>query len=83
MQMATNHLGHFYLTYLLWPKLKKSSFFRIINVSSLAHILRWPPKFGFPDIDFDNFDYSKGGYGPMVAYQKSKMANVMFSMSLA
>jgi len=40
MQMAVNHLGHFYLTYLLWDILKKSDDLRIINVSALAHKLK-------------------------------------------
>ena len=39
MHWAVNHLGHFYLTYLLWNKLIKSTSFRIVNVSSRGH--RW------------------------------------------
>lgn len=39
MQYGINHLGHFLLTHLLWPKLVKSDFFRVINISSKAHII--------------------------------------------
>ena len=38
MQIGTNHFGHFYLTNLLLPLVKKSgSGARIVTVSSLAH----------------------------------------------
>lgn len=37
MMMATNHFGHFLLTYLLFPLLRESKEARIINVSSALH----------------------------------------------
>ena len=40
-QLATNHLGHFLLTHILFPKLKQAgtaeSYARVVNVSSAAH----------------------------------------------
>ncbi len=37
MTLAINHFGPFYLTYLLWDWLVKSTETRIINVSSGLH----------------------------------------------
>lgn len=53
---GVNHLGHFYLTSLLMGLLKKSTFFRIINVSSMAHkrILGFGPQLA---IDWENLNF--------------------------
>jgi len=77
--MGVNHLGHFYLTHLLWDLLRTSKDLRIINVSSSGHMKIVTPS----TIDFDDFRYDKGGYGPAVAYGASKLANVLFSQELA
>lgn len=81
MQWGVNHLGHFYLTSLLWNKISASSYFKVINVSSLAHkkLLGF---FGEPKPDWDNIDYTKN-YDPNSAYSSSKLYNVLFTKSLA
>lgn len=72
---AVNHLGYFLLTNLLLDLLEKSAPARIVNVASRAHYKG--------DLDFDDLGYEKGGYFILKAYQRSKLANVLFTRTLA
>lgn len=81
MQWGVNHVGHFYLTFLLWKKLTASSFFRITNVSSLTH----KRLLGFgkePNPDWKNINFETN-YDPQMAYSRSKLYNVLFTDALA
>lgn len=75
MQMGINHIGHFYLTYKLWELIRGVPDLRVINVSSRAHKGFMGPK---AFIDFDNINLEHG-YGAQIAYQNSKLANVLFA----
>ncbi|KAK2886653.1 retinol dehydrogenase 12, like [Channa argus] len=74
MQIGVNHLGHFLLTYLLIDLIKKSTPARIVNVSSMAH--------SFGSINLDDLN-SEQSYDKNKAYAQSKLANVLFTRSLA
>lgn len=81
MTMGVNHLGHFYLTYLLWSLIKLSPKPRIINVSSLlAH--KKPKEKGDCIIDFEDLNYEKTPYDRGLAYARSKLANILFTKQL-
>ena len=71
---ALNHLGYFLMTKKLLPLVEKSDYKRIVNVSSSAH-------YGV-SFEFDNLNGEKK-YRGFKAYQKSKLANVMFTYELA
>lgn len=73
LQFGTNHLGHFALTGLLLPILKKTPNSRVVTLSSLAH--------KGATIFFDNMDGSKG-YKAMKFYGQSKLANLLFAKEL-
>lgn len=78
-QFGVNHLGHFQLTTLLMPLLLKSGSqtcpARIVNLSSLLHIMAHPT-----GIDFD--DLEGKSYNPWHRYGNSKLANIIFTNEL-
>jgi len=78
LQFGTNVLGHFALTALLMPALEQAAKAstdrpRVVTLASIAH------KRG--QINFDDLQ-SVRNYGPMRAYQQSKLADLMFSLEL-
>ncbi|XP_067234128.1 retinol dehydrogenase 12, like [Chanodichthys erythropterus] len=74
MQIGVNHLGHFLLTYLLLDLIKRSKPARIITVSSMVH------QFGTINLEDLN---SEKNYDKQKAYAQSKLANILFTRSLA
>ena len=73
MQLGVNYLGHFALTGLLLPMLRKSRDPRVVQVSSLAH------RFGrirLADM------HAKRRYRPWKAYSQSKLAMLLFAREL-
>eukprot|EP00088_Acartia_fossae_P025240 TRINITY_DN2605_c1_g1_i1.p1 TRINITY_DN2605_c1_g1~~TRINITY_DN2605_c1_g1_i1.p1 ORF type:complete len:325 (+),score=52.48 TRINITY_DN2605_c1_g1_i1:31-1005(+) len=80
MMFGTNHLGHFYLTNLLLPLLRKAgqspSGCRVVTVSSMAHE-SCKEGMNWDDLNFDQ------SFSSMKAYCQSKLANILFSSELA
>lgn len=74
MQIGVNHFGHFLLTYLLIDLIKRSAPARIITVSSMAH--------SWGSINLEDINSEKG-YNKNSAYSQSKLANILFTRSLA
>ncbi|MDE2805449.1 MAG: SDR family NAD(P)-dependent oxidoreductase [Gemmatimonadota bacterium] len=76
MQLAVTHLGHFLLTNLLLPMLRRSPRpCRVVTVASAAHL--------GPAFDFNDPNWERRPYRRVRAYQQSKLANVLFSLELA
>jgi NAD(P)-dependent dehydrogenase (short-subunit alcohol dehydrogenase family) len=73
LQFATNHLGHFALTNLLWPALVADGGARVAAYSSRGH--------KFSDIRWDDPHFEKE-YDRWQAYGQSKTANVLFALHL-
>ncbi|MCQ8280018.1 oxidoreductase [Acetobacteraceae bacterium KSS8] len=73
MQFGTNHLGHFVLTGLLLPALLRADAPRVVTISSVAH------RRG--RIDLDDLQAERR-YGRSSTYAQSKLANLMFALTL-
>lgn len=72
-QFATNHLGHFVLTNLLWPALVASGGARVVALSSTGHKLS--------GIRFDDPQFTSG-YDKWLAYGQAKTADSLFAVRL-
>jgi NAD(P)-dependent dehydrogenase (short-subunit alcohol dehydrogenase family) len=73
LQFGTNHLGHFALTGRLLPLLRKSSFPRVVSLSSGAS--------NIGTINFDDLQ-SERRYRPVFVYGQSKLATLLFALEL-
>lgn len=72
LQFATNHIGHYVLTNLIWNTLNPGA--RIVCVSSAGHHsspMRW-----------DDVHFEKEAYDKWIAYGQSKTANALFALQL-
>jgi retinol dehydrogenase 12 len=74
MNFGVNHLAPYLLTGLLLEELRAGAPSRIINVSSNAHMYG---KINFGDIE------GKKNYNCILAYGRSKLANILFTRFLA
>jgi NAD(P)-dependent dehydrogenase (short-subunit alcohol dehydrogenase family) len=74
MQFGTNHVGHFLLTCLIAPALRKGAPSRVVSLSSRGHHIA-PVDFGDPN--FEHRPYQK-----WASYGQSKTANVLFAVGL-
>jgi NAD(P)-dependent dehydrogenase (short-subunit alcohol dehydrogenase family) len=68
LQIGTNHLGHFALTGLLLPSLRRAGQARVVNISSIMH---WPGRIRLHDLNW------QAGYDRNAAYSQSKLANLL------
>jgi len=77
-QMATNHVGHFLLTKLLWKNLKKAEAPRVISLSSVVH-----RKGNLRNLRLDSLrGATKSNYDRWQRYADSKLACLLFAREL-
>lgn len=76
LQFQTNYLGHFLLTHLLLPVLKKSEPSRVVCLSSIAHIMP------IATVHLKDLNLTKT-YSPWKAYCQSKLACLLFAYEMS
>ena len=76
LTFGVNHLGHFHLTSLVAPAIKRARAPRVINLASLAHL--WAPR----GVDPHKMN-APGSYHAWLNYGRSKLANIQFTQELA
>jgi NAD(P)-dependent dehydrogenase (short-subunit alcohol dehydrogenase family) len=69
-QFGTNHLGHFVLVNRFAALIAPGG--RLVNVSSSGH--------RYSDVDLDDPNFERTPYDPMIAYGRSKTANILFAV---
>jgi NAD(P)-dependent dehydrogenase (short-subunit alcohol dehydrogenase family) len=69
-QFGTNHLGHFVLVNRIAALIAEGG--RLVNVASSGH--------RYSDVDLDDPNFERVPYDPMVAYGRSKTANILFAV---
>jgi short-subunit dehydrogenase len=69
-QFGTNHLGHFVLVNRIAGLIAPGG--RLVNVSSSGH--------RYSDVDLEDPNFVHTPYDPMVAYGRSKTANILFAV---
>jgi NAD(P)-dependent dehydrogenase (short-subunit alcohol dehydrogenase family) len=70
-QFGTNHLGHFVFVNKIASLLRPGG--RVINLASSGH--------RFANVDLEDPGFEKTTYEPLVAYGRSKTANILFSVA--
>jgi len=80
LQFGTNHLGHFLLTHMMIPSLKKSVSPKVICLSSVFHDEAMGKK---GVIAYDDLMFETRKYDGWSAYAQSKLANLLFAREMA
>ena len=73
-QLAVNHVGHARLFARLVPALRRAGGARVIALSSRGHMRS--------AFDFEDPNFERRPYDPMIAYGQSKTANVLFAVEV-
>src|SRR6476620_4217677 len=74
LQFGSNHVGHFLMTCLLAPALRRGAPSRVVSVSSRGH--------HSSPVVFDDIQFERRPYEKWQAYGQSKTANVLFAVGL-